>query len=513
MNYSVTVVSLVIISVVFIGSISYTVYAKVNGTLLKNRRIIESLPGVVSTLGVIGTFLGITVGLVDFNPSPDKIDASISTLLEGLKTAFYTSLAGMFGSLILRFFVTDKVFDKEEEGVSSAEQASLNICKEIQNMTHKMIAAIQDSSASQQQLLSNIQDIKGSQVAFFNSVQSQLDKMNTESIDAMNTNFETLVLLNRNQDTNLANIKKDVDVISTNLSEVLDVEGGVVTILQEQLDETKKFSEILRNEVDDIENKMTETNKLLSAKFDEFSKLLQKSNTESLVKVMQKVTEEFQKQMNELISRLVKENFDQLNKSVERLNVWQQENKEMISQLTSQYKQMSEEFENTSTHLSNVTHDTGLLVADGGKLSQLIAQLNKVMIDDKKFIEIASKLEQSVSLTKDSIVKMDQSNKSLDSWIQKHKSFVEEVEKLIAKLDELDKMRDYNEQFWKDTKKGMNEGIAIIKQGSESLNSQLTELDKQFYARLSTTLGELDACIQAMVTKKNTTTKMINPFN
>ena len=62
-------------------------------------------------------------------------------------------------------------------------------------------------------------------------------------------------------------------------------------------------------------------------------------------------------------------------------------------------------------------------------------------------------------------------------------------------------MRDYNEQFWKDTKKGMNEGIGIIKQGAESLNSQLTNLDRQFYARLSTTLGELDACIQAMVNR------------
>ena len=105
----------------------------------------------------------------------------------------------------------------------------------------------------------------------------------------------------------------------------------------------------------------------------------------------------------------------------------------------------------------------------------------------------------TASLTKDTITQFDKSNKSLDSWIQKHKTFVEEVEKLVAKLDELNKMRDFNEQFWKDTKQGMNEGIAIITEGSKSLNSQLTDLDRQFYARLSTTLSELDTCIQAMV--------------
>lgn len=479
---SITKIFLGLIVLAFLLSFGYTIYAKKTNKLFKNRRIIDSLPNIVSALGVIGTFLGITMGLKDFNPSPDEIDASISTLLSGLKTAFYTSLAGMVGSLFLRFFVTDKVFDKEEEGISSAEQASINICKEIQQMSKQMIATIQGSSASQQLLLREIQAIKGTQTVFFNNVQSQLDKMS--------------------KDTTIANIKNTIGKINSNVSEILDIESSTASIHQEQLDETKKYSEVLRTEVDEIETKMTETNQLLTAKFDEFSELLQKSNTEALVEVMKKVTEEFQKQMNELISKLVQENFDQLNKSVEKLNVWQQENKEMISQLTAQYKQMATEFESTSEHLTVVANDTKLLVSDGGKLSKLIEQLNKVMIDDKKFIEIATKLEQSASLTKDSITKFDQSNKSLDDWIQKHKSFVGEVEKLIAKLEELDKMRDYNEQFWQDTKKGMNEGIGIIKQGAESLNSQLTDLDKQFYARLNTTLSELDTCIQAMIMAK-----------
>ena len=92
------------------------------------------------------------------------------------------------------------------------------------------------------------------------------------------------------------------------------------------------------------------------------------------------------------------------------------------------------------------------------------------MIDDQKFVEITKKLEQSASFAKDSIEKFDESNKSLGIWIQKHKNFVEEVERLIAKLDELNKIRDYSEQFWRDTKRGMNEGYRNYKQGSESLN-------------------------------------------
>lgn len=60
---------------------------------------------------------------------------------------------------------------------------------------------------------------------------------------------------------------------------------------------------------------------------------------------MKQLTTEFQKQMNGLIQRLVQENFEQLNKSVERLNSWQQENKNMIASLIQQYKDMETDFE------------------------------------------------------------------------------------------------------------------------------------------------------------------------
>ena len=75
---------------------------------------------------------------------------------------------------------------------------------------------------------------------------------------------------------------------------------------------------------------MKETNELLTVKFDEFSELLRKSNTEALVEVMKGVTLEFEKQMSALINKLIQENFEQLNQSVANMNQWQQENKEMI---------------------------------------------------------------------------------------------------------------------------------------------------------------------------------------
>lgn len=192
-------------------------------------------------------------------------------------------------------------------------------------------------------------------------------------------------------------------------------------------------------------------------KFDEFAELLKKSNTEALVEVMKNVTVQFQKSMNELINKLIQENFEQLNTSVERLNTWQQDNKKMIEELTTQYHAMANEFSATSTVLTQVGTDTRTLVSDGGKLNQIVEALNKAMIEDEKFVSMTTTLSDTVTLTKDNMTQFDKATQSLNDWVRKQRNFVDGVQLLIEKLDELNKLRDYNEQFWQTTKRSMEE--------------------------------------------------------
>ena len=214
---------------------------------------------------------------------------------------------------------------------------------------------------------------------------------------------------------------------------------------------------------------------------------------------MKRVTEEFQTQMNALISKLVQENFDQLNHSVEKLNKWQEENKEMIASLTKQYRQMADNFENTSHSLANVKKDTKDLVSEGGRLDQLVRALNEVIIQDKKFKAISADLCKTADLSKTNMESFDQSTRKLNEWVKNQRNFTDSVAVLIKKLDELNEMRNYASTFWKETKTGMNDAVGLIKNGSKQLNQQLTNLDQQFYARLGTTLAQLDACISSHV--------------
>ncbi len=438
--------------------------------LAADRRNVEYIPTVVSTLGVLGTFVGIAIGLWKFNPS--DLDQSIPGLLGGLKTAFFTSIAGMLGSMFLSWRINLKQ-DKKDGGISDINQAAGEITKSVKAMSDANIETIR---SIQKQLAGQEADRK----AFYRTAGEVMSKM-SETQKTTASDIGSLVVLQRSQENSLSAVAEYSQKI----------EGGIEAAVD-------RMTGIIHCEASGIGDKMTETNGLLERKFGEFAELLKKSNTEALVEVMKKVTEEFQKQMNTLINKLVQENFDQLNKSVEKLNRWQQENKEMIASLTRQYKEMSDNFEAASSSLSRVKDDTAALVSEGGKLRQLVDALNQVVVEDKRFIEITKELRETASLTKSNMESFDESTKALNEWVRKQRKFTDGVQQLIGKLEELDKIRDYGEQFWKGTKDKMEEGVGIIARGSQTLNSQLKELDSEFYNRLSATLGELDRCIAGM---------------
>ena len=509
---TITIVSVAVIIAVTLWAYLYIKKSRQDKKLQEKRRWIEQLPSLVSTLGVLGTFLGITIGLVNFNPN--VLDESIPLLLDGLKTAFFTSLTGMVGSLILSRYVSS-VYDDNDKGMSDINIAAGEIVKAVKQMSD-------NNEKLTMGLLSEIQKQSNNQTAFYNTALAEMQRTSS-SVEKVDSKIETLLLQSQSQTTSLnelgnnsssmlisignieangeAQKKSNAEMINY-IGEIVDATSAMVSTDENIAENVKSLGTKLHDEVVEIEDKMNETNVLLSNKFDEFTELLKKSNTEALVEVMKKVTEEFQKQMNSLINKLIQENFDQLNKSVEKLNQWQQENKEMISSLTSQYKQMATEFEGTSTTLTAVGNDTKNLVSDGGKLKQLIESLSKVLIEDDKFVEITKKLEDTVDLTKNNMTEFDQATRSLNEWVRKQRNFVDGVTTLITKLEELNKIKDYNEQFWQGTKRSLEEGVGIITEGSKSLNAQLKNLDAQFYTRLSATLAELDTCIQAMVNKK-----------
>ena len=75
-----------------------------------NLSLIHAGPNILTGLGVLGTFVGLTMGISDFNTeSTESIKSSIQMLLSGMGSAFATSIWGMALSLILTYVEKSKL--------------------------------------------------------------------------------------------------------------------------------------------------------------------------------------------------------------------------------------------------------------------------------------------------------------------------------------------------------------------------------------------------------------------
>lgn len=432
------------------------------------------MPSALTTLGVLGTFLGITIGLYDFKTA--NISDSITDLLEGLKMAFGTSIAGMTTSIIVNSWI-NRISDEFDQIIPSSEQDALNrICTSIETMSLK-------NNDLQIRMISLLEKQ-------YNGFSTLLEEIKNTESRMLDVNTEIIGIHNQ-----FDNVEKYIVLLSDNY---LKMQNEHLTIQKDILNESKNLSSVVKSEIISIKTGMEENGHLMEDKFNEFSTLMRKNNVEALVEVMKKVTEEFNYQMKELLDRLIQENFKELNKSVERLNSWQEDNKQMIIELTDQYRDMTVRFKDTSDILDKVANNTHVLVKDDGKLQRLISELQKVLIDDSKFTELTESLVKAVTEVHEGTEAFDKATTELNTWIRNHIDIGDGIRLLIKKLDEINKIKDYNEQFWQDTKKNLNEGVGIIAQASQELNNSVSVINEEFYERLNTTLSNLDACIQAM---------------
>lgn len=437
-----------------------------------NNYIFDSIPPVFPTLGIFCTALGITFGLSGFDT--EKIQESLPTLLEGLRLAFFATMAGIIGLIIfqkMNAIIQKQIDDDPNRPVKQTDELSAIAAltfevKELKNDNQKQIEKLIQSFGA---------DLE-------TKVSTQLSNLE-----------KSIVSLQKTTLTNQEKTDVGLELINKTTS---DSNYGIMT----ELDKINKLQSALgekaNKNTDDIIKAMSENNKLTAKKFDEFSELLRKNNTEALVEVMKKATEQFNEQMSELINRLVKENFAELNNSVKSLNDWQKQNKEQVQKLTEQFQKTTEMFTISATTLKQVADNTKSLTDDDSKLSQLVAELKRVMIEDGKFQEITDKLTNTIETLENTTESFDETTSKLNEWVKTEKNFKEAAQILISKLEEF---RDLNGDVWDKYRKEMSKAVSIVKDTSSRLSGDLENINSEFYERLNDTLTNLDQCIQRFI--------------
>jgi hypothetical protein len=455
-------------------SIYYTIRVWTMGVNRIIPYVYDTIPNVFTTIGILGTFVGIYFGLRTFDVN--NINESIPNLLEGLKTAFTTSIWGIILSLF---------FGKISQVV-------------LRSAELKLPPKPTDELAALQEINDNI-------IGSRKENDKNLQKLNKSLIGENDDSVSTQLVKLRNQFTELQGSQEKQNETMFKVQQALGGDGdtSLLTQIQKLRAEQIETSKDTKKNIEWIVESMNTNNKLISEKFDEFSELLAKNNTEALVEVMKRATEEFNSQMSALIEKLVQENFQELNNSVNRMNQWQQENKEMIGQLTNQFTKVSEDFQIASTSIKEITDNTNKLTNDNSHLTNLIEELQKVMIEDTKYQEIVNQLTSTINTLKENTEAFDGTTNKLNDWVRNQMNFSDSVAKLLTRLEKIDRIKDINEVFWENTKKQLNEGVSVIEKASKRLSNDVENINEEFYERLNDTLQNLDTLIQRIIANYN----------
>ena len=176
-------------------------------------------------LGVIGTFAGICIGLADFNSN--EIEKSVPLLLQGLKTAFWTSLIGT--SLAVFFNVLYSFKDKKDVDDEDDEIPLLKLqIKELQAISEKFNSFL-DNQTINNNSLKNLTEFfnnnEDKNLKKFEEIKNELKVLNDKQ-EKTNNFYENSLLkleildeINKKYDKNIENFSlwnENISVLKEN---------------------------------------------------------------------------------------------------------------------------------------------------------------------------------------------------------------------------------------------------------------------------------------------------------
>jgi DNA anti-recombination protein RmuC len=129
------------ITQVFVVAIS-ALTALIVGPLYNNRTVVYG-PTVLTMIGIFGCFLGIALGLMRFDTN--NVHGSVPALVEGIKTAFWASVFGVAGALLIKVRLLVAGPPRLPAG-GAVQEATIDDLATLLSRLHQSLAGKEDST-------------------------------------------------------------------------------------------------------------------------------------------------------------------------------------------------------------------------------------------------------------------------------------------------------------------------------------------------------------------------------
>ena len=418
----------------------------------------ESVLGnIASTIGVLGTFVGISIGLWKFNPN--DITSSVPLLLSGMKIAFATSIIGMAASIFMKYIALK---NEDEENIDDimelfntmiAESRNVNnTLIENQKQTENALNKVSEIWASHQEnltveLKSEILNLNNNTISKQEELIGEFKKLG-ECFTLLNSGVNNLLTWQENYKETIENTTKELEIVIQTIHNA-----------DESIESISKNSSLIKENNENLSEVLKEINKTQNVIIDSNKSIIEISNTakESIPQINEHFTniDNRTKESTAYLQTLISENLNNIKSYLEKIT------EDVLSKTTQSIYENNRQFKyEISEHISQckmLIYSLKDLIPDINEhLLSTQKRFNKTLIHFNEEVqnslrENTLEINKQVQLLKENTANI---NNTLDDTISEStkrlenitiatsnqiKTMAEEMEKLcVRKIEKLD---------------------------------------------------------------------------
>lgn len=418
----------------------------------------ESVLGnIASTIGVLGTFVGISIGLWKFNPN--DITSSVPLLLSGMKIAFATSIIGMAASIFMKYIALK---NEDEENIDDimelfntmiAESRNVNnTLIENQKQTENVLNKVSEIWASHQEnltveLKSEILNLNNNTISKQEELIGEFKKLG-ECFTLLNSGVNNLLTWQENYKETIENTTKELETVIQTIHNA-----------DESIESISKNSSLIKENNENLSEVLKEINKTQNVIIESNKSIIEISNTakESIPQINEHFTniDNRTKESTAYLQTLISENLNNIKSYLEKIT------EDVLSKTTQSIYENNRQFKyEISEHISQckmLIYSLKDLIPDINEhLLSTQKRFNKTLIHfneevQNSFKENTYEINKQVQLLKENTANI---NNTLDDTISlstkrlenitvatsnQIKTMAEEMEKLcVRKIEKLD---------------------------------------------------------------------------
>lgn len=413
----------------------------------------SGLAGTFTGIGILGTFIGLTIGLAGVDTSSTgALSSSISGLLGGMSTAFVTSIFGIvsaiifgvwhsqnmkrFGDAVSRFTdALDQVFIRksveeillEELAESRAQRAAM------EQLSTDMAISICDHLPDVLDQLAEKMDsaMKGNLDTMLVGLSERQDKQ-TEQLMQISSNTRSLVSGGFDQlgDVLKKGVGQGAEELGNSLknlsSDIASLAEGIRDILDRSTKASSEANQKTLDALNEAISKMNETMEGMANKqTEETDKNIQKMTAlmEEMKTTMKDIFDEMAasaKEQRTEIGKIAKDNADQTKENLGAINA---SVKELMAEIADQMQQMQSMMDTHEKHMQETldqmrqaVSSSGNVVNAAGKTVEAAGKTVKVFVEAAD--DVSVKLKTAAEPLQKAAEPLQQAAASMDSGVQ-----------------------------------------------------------------------------------------------